>query len=128
MRTSHKVGAHKSSAQERQVSIIAAAASLFAAKGFNGTTTREIAKTAGISEALLFRYFPTKRALYAAILAEKSQLSQLMASVEEAAEKRDDTLVFTLIAKFRSHREESVRFCVDFHRPRSRKCLDGFED
>ena len=45
-----------------------AALELFAAKGFNGTTTREIAKTAGISEALVFKYFPTKRALYAAIL------------------------------------------------------------
>src|SRR5881397_3031749 len=74
---------HRSSGQERQASIIAAAASLFAQKGFNGTTTREIAKTAGISEALLFKYFPTKRALYAAILAEKVQLSQLLATVEE---------------------------------------------
>src|SRR5439155_3764076 len=53
---------HRSSGRERQASIIAAAASLFAQKGFNGTTTREIAKTAGISEALLFRYFPTKSA------------------------------------------------------------------
>ena len=95
---------HKSSGRERQASIIAAAASLFAQKGFNGTTTREIAKTAGISEALLFRYFPTKRALYAAILAEKSQLSQLLASVDEAAKKRDDVRVFTLIASFRIHR------------------------
>ena len=95
---------HKSSGRERQASIIAAAATLFAQKGFNGTTTREIAKTAGISEALLFRYFPTKRALYAAIIAAKSQLSQLMASIEEAAEKRDDVRVFTLIAGFRIHR------------------------
>src|SRR2546425_9414514 len=95
---------HRSSGPERQASIIAAAASLFAQKGFNGTTTREIARTAGISEALLFRYFPTKRALYAAILAAKSQLSQLMASIEEAAEKRDDVRVFTLIASFRIHR------------------------
>src|SRR5437879_11915440 len=89
---------------DRQASIIAAAASLFAQKGFNGTTTREIAKTAGISEALLFKYFPTKRALYAAILAEKVQLSQLLATVEEAADKRDDVQVFTLIASFRIHR------------------------
>ncbi len=55
---------------ERHASIIAAAASLFAVNGFKGTTTREIAKTAGISEALLFKYFPTKQALYAATLAE----------------------------------------------------------
>ena len=104
MKSTTTPGAHKSSGRERQASIIAAASSLFAQKGFNGTTTREIAKTAGISEALLFRYFPTKRALYAAIIAAKSQLSQLMASIEEAAEKRDDVLVFTLIAKFRIHR------------------------
>src|SRR5438876_10937198 len=95
---------HRSSGQERQASIIAAAASLFAQKGFNGTTTREIARTAGISEALLFKHFPTKRALYAAILAARSQLSQLMVSIEEAAEKRDDVRVFTLIASFRIHR------------------------
>src|SRR5438552_18745949 len=95
---------HRSSRRERQASIIAAAASLFAQKGFNGTTTREIARTAGISEALLFKYFPAQRALYAAIIAEKSQLSQLMASIEEAADKREDVRVFTLIASFRIHR------------------------
>src|SRR5262249_44261097 len=104
MRARHKPATAKSSGQERQASIIAAAAALFAQKGFNGTTTREIAKTAGISEALLFKYFPTKRALYAAIIAAKSQLSQLMASIEEAADKRDDVQVFTLIASFRIHR------------------------
>ena len=92
------------SRQERQASIISAAASLFAANGFKGTTTREIAKTAGISEALLFKYFPTKRALYAAILAEKAPISQLLGVVEDAAAKRDDVRVFTLIARYRIHR------------------------
>ena len=104
MSVSQKSRTHKATGRERQASIITAAASLFAKNGFNGTTTREIAKTAGISEALLFKYFPTKRALYAAIIAQKSQLSQLMASIEEAAEKRDDVRVFTLIASFRIHR------------------------
>ena len=89
------------SRHERQASIITAAAALFAAKGFKGTTTREIAKTSGISEALLFKYFPTKRDLYAAILAEKSLLSELLAAVDEAAKKRDDVRVFSLIAGYR---------------------------
>jgi AcrR family transcriptional regulator len=89
------------SRQERQASIITAAAALFAAKGFKGTTTREIAKTAGISEALVFKYFPTKHDLYAAILAEKSILSELLAVVEDAAKKRDDVRVFSLIAGYR---------------------------
>jgi TetR/AcrR family transcriptional regulator len=98
------INGNRTSAAERQASIISAAASLFAAKGFNGTTTREIAQKAGISEALVFKHFPTKRALYAAILAEKVQLSQLMDSVEAAAEKRDDAEVFRLIARFRIYR------------------------
>jgi AcrR family transcriptional regulator len=89
------------SGQERQASLIASAASLFAAKGFNGTTTKEIAKAAGISEALVFKYFPTKRALYAAILKEKVTVSALLEAVEEAAKKRDDRFVFTLIASYR---------------------------
>lgn len=91
----------RASGQERQASLISTAASLFAANGFKGTTTKEIAKAAGISEALLFKYFPTKRALYAAILAEKAQYSGLREAVEEAAEKRDDERLFTLLASYR---------------------------
>jgi len=87
--------------QERQASLIDAAASLFAARGFNGTTTKAIANAAGVSEALLFKHFPTKRALYGAILAETVTLDELMEAVEESAKKRDDRRVFTLIARFR---------------------------
>lgn len=96
--------AHRAPRHERQASIIEAAAALFASNGFKGTTTRGIAKAAGISEALLFKHFPTKRALYAAILAEKAPVSQLVALVEEAAAKRDDERVFTLIAAYRIKR------------------------
>jgi AcrR family transcriptional regulator len=91
----------RSSSRERQAGLIAAAASLFAAKGFNGTTTKEIAKAAGVSEALVFKHFPTKRALYAAILAEKVTVNELLEAIEESARKRDDQRVFTLIAAFR---------------------------
>lgn len=89
------------SSQERQAGLIAAAAALFAAKGFNGTTTKEIAKAAGVSEALVFKHFPTKRALYGAILAEKVTVNELLEAVEESAKKRDDRRVFTLIASYR---------------------------
>ena len=91
----------RSTSQQRQAGWIAAAASLFAAKGFNGTTTKEIARAAGVSEALVFKYFPTKRALYGAILAEKVTVDELLGAVEESARKRDDRRVFTLIAAFR---------------------------
>jgi len=94
----------RASRQERQAGIIAAAASLFATNGFKGTTTKEIAKAVGISEALLFKHFPTKRALYAAILKEKVSIPELLAHVEDAAQKRDDLRVFTLIAGHRIRR------------------------
>ncbi|MBI3355455.1 MAG: TetR/AcrR family transcriptional regulator [Nitrospirae bacterium] len=91
----------RASGRERQASLISAAASLFAANGFKGTTTKEIAKATGVSEALLFKHFPTKRALYAAILAEKAQYSGLREAVEEAARKQDDERLFTLLASYR---------------------------
>src|ERR1041385_6941656 len=54
--------------EERRKAIVNAAVPLFARNGFSGTTTREIAEAAGISEALLFRHFPSKQLLYREIL------------------------------------------------------------
>jgi TetR/AcrR family transcriptional regulator, transcriptional repressor of aconitase len=54
--------------EERRKAIVAAAVPLFARKGFSGTTTKELAEAAGISEALLFRHFPSKKHLYGEIL------------------------------------------------------------
>src|SRR5215470_17639475 len=53
---------------ERRKAIVAAAVPLFARKGFAGTTTKELAEAAGISEGLLFRHFPSKKHLYGEIL------------------------------------------------------------
>ena len=43
--------------------ILQAAQRLFAAKGFEGTTTRDLAQTAGVAEGTLFRYFANKKAI-----------------------------------------------------------------
>src|SRR5262249_44068259 len=55
--------------EERRESILRAARRVFAERGFSGTTTRALAEAAGVSEALLFQHFPSKEALYAAMLA-----------------------------------------------------------
>jgi AcrR family transcriptional regulator len=57
----------KLSSEERRAAIIKAVRRAFAEKGFHGTTTRELAEAAGVSEALLFKHFPTKEALFTAM-------------------------------------------------------------
>jgi AcrR family transcriptional regulator len=57
-----------STAEERRESILEAAQGVFAARGLHGTPTMEIAKAAGISQAYLFRLFPTKSELYIALV------------------------------------------------------------
>src|ERR687894_3005968 len=56
------------SADQRKQAIVDAVRDVFAEKGFDGTTTRELAKAAGVSEALLYKHFPSKESLYAAML------------------------------------------------------------
>lgn len=43
--------------------ILQAAQRLFAQKGYNGTTTRDLAQTAGVAEGTLFRHFANKKAI-----------------------------------------------------------------
>src|SRR5262245_58634944 len=53
--------------EQRRAAIIRAVRQVFAERGFHGTTTRELAKAAGVSEALLFKHFPHKEALFTAM-------------------------------------------------------------
>jgi AcrR family transcriptional regulator len=57
-----------STADERREEILVAAERVFAARGLHGTPTMEIAKAAGISQAYLFRLFPTKAELFMALV------------------------------------------------------------
>jgi AcrR family transcriptional regulator len=52
------------SARDRREQILEVASGIFARKGYEGTTTREIAEEAQVNEALLFRHFPSKENLY----------------------------------------------------------------
>src|SRR5215469_14613822 len=61
------MNASKLSSEERREAIIRAVRKVFADKGFHGTTTRELATAAHVSEALLFKHFPNKEALFSAM-------------------------------------------------------------
>ena len=62
------LNARRLTAEARREAIVEAVRDVFAEKGFDGTTTRELAKAAGVSEALLYKHFPSKESLYAAML------------------------------------------------------------
>ena len=60
-------------AEERREAIIQAVVPVFAEKGFHGATTKDLANAASVSEALLYRHFPSKEDLFAAISAHHFQ-------------------------------------------------------
>jgi AcrR family transcriptional regulator len=56
------------SAAERREMVLEAAVGEFAAHGLAGTSTEDVARRAGISQPYLFRLFPTKKALFLALV------------------------------------------------------------
>jgi AcrR family transcriptional regulator len=64
------------SAADRREQILEVATGLFARQGFQGTTTRQIAERSGVTEALVFRHFPSKDDLYWAVIERKIAAAQ----------------------------------------------------
>jgi len=94
--------------ENRRLQILRVAMRLFSQRGFRGTTTKEIALAAGVSEAMVFRHFATKSELYSAILDHKACLHDEMDPaklVAEAMARKDDAAVFEGIAlhAFKQH-------------------------
>jgi AcrR family transcriptional regulator len=89
----------------RREQILQTAVNLFSQRGFKGTTTKEIARAAGVSEAIIFRHFATKDELYGAILHSKSCRDGLNRFpwesnevLQEAIHQKDDFGVFYNLA------------------------------
>ena len=66
--TRNPMSSSRLSSADRRASIILAARHVFARYGLEGARTQQIALAAGVSEALLFRHFPTKTHIYRAVL------------------------------------------------------------
>jgi TetR/AcrR family transcriptional regulator len=84
------------SATERREQLIQVAVDLFSRKGFKGTTTREIAAAAGVTEAIIFRHFATKEQLYTAIIDRKlnsPNAAEWLAELRAAMDRDDDEAV-----------------------------------
>ena len=91
-------------ADERREQILHTAIELFSQKGFSGTTTKEIARAAGVSEAIIFRHFAKKSDIYHAILDDKARHDGMKFPWEEddilldAILRKDDKAVFYRLA------------------------------
>ncbi|MFA6009981.1 MAG: TetR/AcrR family transcriptional regulator [Desulfobacteraceae bacterium] len=88
------------SAEERRQAIIDVAKPLFAEKGFNGTSVRLIAERAQVSEALLYKHFPSKKDMYKEILTYSQRLTDLTIKDIEGMEPSVETLVFLVYMLF----------------------------
>jgi len=88
----------KMTAAQRRAQIINVSKQLFSQKGFNGTTTKEIAQASGISEAMIFCHFASKEDLYTAIIDQRIQ-EVGDAFSDEALQAQDDERVFGDLAR-----------------------------
>ena len=98
------------SSEDRRRQLLESALDLFARKGFGGTTTKEIASAAGVTEAVIFRHFPSKQALYKAVLDFKVQdmgLEEWLKETRALMEANDDaglirTIMTGILCDFRT--------------------------
>ncbi|MBA4124934.1 MAG: TetR/AcrR family transcriptional regulator [Acidobacteria bacterium] len=118
------------SGDARHSQILQVAIRLFSQNGFSGTTTKEIARVAGVSEAMVFRHFATKHELYHAILDFKACEGGTKNPpwenpiIKRAIEERDDYAVFYNFAlgALLHHKQD-----VDFMRLLFHAALDEHE-
>ena len=100
--------------EERKLQILRVAVRLFSQRGFRGTTTKEIAQAARVSEAMVFRHFASKEELYTAILDHKacaSESADPCLLVADLVARKDDRAVFeTLAFSALEHHEQDREF------------------
>ena len=95
----------------RRKQILEKALHLFAKQGFDGTSTRQIAQEAGITEGLIFHYFPTKADLLTAVLDTHHSFSgELRDFLTEAEALPTPTVLLSLATNWLKtlRREEAI--------------------
>ena len=99
---------------ERKEKIVSAASKLFARQGYHGTSTREIARLAGVSENTLFRHFSCKEDLFWTALRSRAEALTQQLGVLKGIRTGDAPSVvlpkiFELLADTVNHKPEVLR-------------------
>ena len=78
-------------AEERKKQILKCAVKVFAKSNYRSAKVADIAAEAGISEAMVYKYFPTKKSIFLNILEHMS--TRIITFWQEEIEKAPDSLV-----------------------------------
>ncbi|KJQ52495.1 TetR/AcrR family transcriptional regulator [Microbacterium sp. SA39] len=109
---------------EIDAEIIDRAAALFARHGFERTSLQQVADAVGYTKAGLLHHFPSKQAIYdAVLLAVKDQAAGLVSSVEglSPGAERDQVVIATLVTlteRWPGISEFTATLVSDTHAPR----------
>ena len=100
---------HGAKGQQTASRILDAAEALFAERGYEGTSLRQIAHRAGIAQPGLYNYFANKQALYVAVL-DRALLPMTQAMAESAQEARRTGLASVMTDILLTHPRMSALF------------------
>ena len=81
------MSARQEQAQRRREQLIEAALAVFAHKGVDGASVKDIARAAAVTPGLLYHYFDCKEDLVAAVLEERGFTPQLHTLLSEQADQ-----------------------------------------
>lgn len=104
-----KAKTSKPGSDEGQRRILLAARAAFATNGFEGASLRAISAEAGVLHTAMLYHFPTKDALWRAVMADLFEVveGRLQAAAATASGKATDTIARATIRAF-------VQFCAEF--------------
>ena len=93
----------------KKAAILKAALKQFSSNGISSSSTNKIAKAAGVSEALIFKYFVNKKGLVNALKLQGEELfDEFFRSLE--SEKDPKAIIYKIIEIFFSEDENSALF------------------
>lgn len=101
---------------DKRSRILDAAETLFADRGFAGTTTKAIAEEAGVATGLVFYYFASKEAILDALIEGRTLASELPALLNETYHEHPYTMLVGLglrILRTLEERQSMVRILLN---------------
>jgi AcrR family transcriptional regulator len=104
--------------KEKEKKILDAALKLFAERGFHGTSTAEIAKTAGVATGTLFHYFNTKEELINRLYLhiKESMLNEVSGDYNDKKTLKENLRALWLkFAYFGLDEGDKFQFILTFH-------------